>query len=174
MLQVGDRVPPATLQPVFGLPVEVHQGTNVVAFLRPLTGSLSRAAISRLTEAYPRFDAEGIQVVGVTQTDLTFARDFVPRYHVLFPIYVDENGSMFREWQINHDRGFVGTLRSLRPGTVQAMVDAVQLGRVASALPSSVLPAWFVARDGVVAYAHYASSIAESPDVEAIWNAATR
>jgi peroxiredoxin len=173
MLQVGDPAPEATLQPVFGLPVDLHRGTRVVVFLRPLTGSLARATIQRLIEAYPRFDAEGIQVIGVTRTDLEFARDFVPRYHVLFPIYVDESGSLTDAWKVAYDRAFLGTLKSLRPATVQAVVDAMQLGRVASALPSSLLPAYFVVRDGKVVYARYASSVAEAPDVEALWNAAS-
>lgn len=172
MLTVGDAAPGMKLHPVFGLPVDLSHGTTVVAFLRPLTGCTARVQITTLTEAFPRFDAEAIRVVGVTRTDLTYARDFVPRYHVLFPIYVDETGEVFRAFQVGADKGLAKTLTTL-PTRLGTAVEALKLGRTWNVLPSSDLPAWFVVRDGRVAYASYGSSAMDQPDIEELWRAAT-
>lgn len=173
MLQVGDSAPELDLHPVFGLPVHLSQGTVVTAYLRPLGGSTARLTIARLTEALARFDAEGYKMVGITRTDLTFARDYVPRHHVLFPIVVDETGSLGEALGVQIDRGYVKTTLGLRPSLIRNGSEAFALGRQWSGLPSTTLPAWFVTRDGRVRYAHYAKSILEQPDVEALWKAAT-
>lgn len=174
MLTVGDPSPGMKLHPVFGLPVDLSHGTSVVAFLRPLTGCTARVQITTLIEAFPRFDAEAIRVVGVTRTDLTFARDFVPRNHVLIPIYVDETGEVFRAFQVEQDKGFVKSLAAFRPNTASAAVEALKRGRSWNVLPSADLPAWFVVRDGRVAYASYGTSVMDQPDIEELWRAATR
>lgn len=173
MLNVGDSAPPFTLQPVFGLPVALHEGTTVIAFLRPLTGSTARTAIETLTEAWPRLDAEGIKLLAVTRTDLTFARDFVPRHHVLFPVYVDESGEVCRAYGVQSDKGLVKTLLGLRPRHLSALSVAVGNGRQLDTLPSSDLPAYVVVRDGRVVYASYGSSALDQPEIEELWRAAT-
>lgn len=173
MFQVGDASPELTLSPVFGLPVKLHQGVSIVCFMRPLSGSTARSTIQVLTEAWPRFDAEGFKLVGVTRTDLTFARDFVPRHHVLFPIVVDERGELFAQFGVGKDTGFLKTAMSLRPRHYQALSEAFALGRQANALPGSDLPAFFVVRDGRFVYASYGASALEQPQVEELWRAAT-
>lgn len=173
MLRPGDAAPMFTLQPVMGLPVKLEGHVTVVCFLRPLEGSVSRTAIATLQEAWSRFDAEGIQLVGITRTDLTFGRDFVPRYHVLFPIVIDETGEYSQAYDIPCDKGFMGTLKGLRPEAVRTFVGSLEHGRGAPRLPSTILPAEFViGRDGAVRYAHYATSVLDQPDIEALWNAA--
>lgn len=173
MLQVGDQAPALELHPVFGLPVHTAQGTLVVAILRPLSGSTARLTIARLTEALPRFDTEGFRIVGITRTDLTLARDFVPRNHVLFPIVDDESGTVQAAFGVETDKGFVKSALGLRPSLLQSASEALGLGRAWNELPSATLPAWFVLRDGKVVYAHYARSVLEQPDIEALWKAAT-
>ena len=173
MLQVGDPAPALELHPVFGLPVHTAQGTLVVAILRPLSGSTARLTIARLTEALPRFDAEGFRMVGITRTDLTLARDFVPRNHVLFPIVVDDGGAIQAAFGVQSDKGFLKSALALRPGLLQSASEALALGRVWNELPATLLPAWFVLRDGRVQYAQYARTVLEQPDVEALWKAAT-
>lgn len=173
MLSVGDPAPAFTLQPVFGLPVALHEGTTVVAFLRPLTGSTARAVIDVLTEAWPRLDAEGIKLIGITHTDLTFARDFVPRHHVLFPIYVDESGEVARAYEVPSDKGLLKTLSGLRPRHFATLGDLLARGRQVDGLPSSDLPAYIVVRDGRIAYASYGATALDQPEIEELWRAAT-
>lgn len=171
MFQVGDAAPELTLAPVFGLPVKLSVGVNIVCFMRPLSGSTARSTIHVLTEAWPRFDAEGFKLAGITRTDLTFARDYVPRNHVLFPIVVDERGELFTQFGVKKDTGFLKTAMGFRPRHYQALQDAVALGRQTNVLPGSDLPAFFVVRDGRFTYAHYGSSALDLPQVEELWRA---
>lgn len=172
MFQVGDKVPQFTFSLISGLPVDMRRQTTVLAFLRPVTGSQPRVAVARLQEAWSRFDAAGVVVVGLTRTDLEFARDFVPRYHVLFPMVCDVEGEYFDAYDVAHDRGYMGTLKGLRPGNLRSAVDALSLGRAGAQLPSDQLPAFFVvAADGTARYVRYATAITEQPDIEALWAA---
>lgn len=172
MFRVGDHAPQTTFNLIAGLPVDMRRQTTVLAFLRPITGCQSRVAVNLLQEAWSRFDAAGISVVGLTQADLEFARDFVPRYHVLFPMVCDESGTWFEAYGTTRDRGYLGSLKAFRPSQLRAAVDALNLGRAGPQLPSTQLPAFFViAADGTVKYARYGTSITEQPDIEALWAA---
>ncbi len=172
MFQVGERAPQFTLNLVSGLPVDMKRQATVLAFLRPVTGCQSRVAVNLLQEAWGRFDAAGMSVVGLTQAPLEFARDFVPRYHVLFPMVCDESGEFFEAYGTTRDTGYMGTLKSLRPSSVRLAFEALNLGRAGPQLPSTQLPAFFViATDGTVKYARYGTSITEQPDIEALWAA---
>lgn len=173
MLQVGEKAPQSVLHPIMGLPVDMKRQTTVLVFLRPVTGSQPRRAVALLQEAWPRFDAAGVAMVALTQADLTFTRDFVPRYHVLYPLVCDTTGDTFRAYDVQRDRGFMGSLTSLRPDSLRTAVAALELGRDWTTLPSDQLPAFFVvARDGTVKYARYGRSVTEQPDIEALWAAA--
>jgi peroxiredoxin len=172
MFQVGDRAPLFTFPLISGLPVDMRRQTTVLAFLRPLTGSQPRVAVNKLQEAWPRFDAAGMSVVGLTRTSLEFARDFVPRYHVLFPMVCDTAGEYFDAYQVARDKGYLGTLKGMRPAALRTAVENLNLGRSGPQLPSDTLPAFFVvATDGTVKYARYATAITEQPDIEALWAA---
>lgn len=173
MLRPGDVAPQWTLHPIMGLPVDMTRAPTVLLFVRPLEGSSPRVTVNRLQEAWPRFFADGIQVAAITRCDLTFARDFFPRYHVLFPLVVDETGEYFQSYDVGSDRGFVGTLKGLGPSAFRTLRAGLRLGRARWGMPSAQLPAEFVvAPDGTVRYAHYATSVLEQPDIEALWNAA--
>ena len=172
MFQVGDRAPQYTFNLISGLPVDMRRQATVLAFLRPVTGCQARVAVNLLQEAWSRFDAAGMSVVGLTQCSLEFARDFVPRYHVLFPMVCDETGEYFEAYGTGRDSGYLGTLKALRPSSPRAAIDALNLGRAGFQLPSTQLPAFFVvAADATVKYARYGTSITEQPDIEALWAA---
>lgn len=174
MFKQGDRAPLFRFHLISGLPVDMARQTTVLAFLRPITGSQSRIAVNRLQEAWPRFDAAGVQIVGITQVDLEFARDFVPRYHVLFPMVCDVPGEYFAAYQTQHDKGFLGTLKSLGPAALRSLSDGFNLGRAGANLPSGQLPATFVVgADGTVRYARYGTTVFEHPDIEALWAASS-
>lgn len=173
MFQPGDVAPQWVLNPIMGLPVDMKRASTVLVFLRPLVGGTSRVSVTRLQEAWPRFFADGIQLVTFTRTDLTFARDFFPRHHVLFPMVVDESGQYFDGYQVGTDRGFIGTLRGLGPTALRALRGSLEAGRAGWGMPSTQLPAEFVVgADGRVRYAHYATSVLDQPDLEALWTAA--
>lgn len=180
-LSVGDAAPAIDARPLFGLPVRTPGAAGgrqalAVVFLRALGGGNARSAVRALNASYARFDAAGVQVVGISRTDLVVARDFVPRYHVLFPIVADTDGALSAAWGIGRDRGlvrsFVGLAR--RPAALGNALAAAWEGR---SPPEHVdqLPAEFVVGlDGAVRYARYGTTVWDQPDIEALWEASTR
>lgn len=174
MLQVGDVAPAFRVQPVFGLPVQTGGRPLVVAFVRPLEGSIARAALHALQAAFPRFDAEGIGVVAFTRCDLTLARDWVPRHHLLLPLVIDDEGRWFDAYGVHRDRALLRSIAGLRPSGLVAAGRALGEGRNWPAGGGDQLPAEFVVgADGRIRYAHYGRSVLDQPDVEALWAAAT-
>ncbi|MFN7142193.1 MAG: AhpC/TSA family protein [Myxococcota bacterium] len=170
MLSVGDLAPPFHVQPVFGLPVTTGGRPLAVLFLRSLSGSLARAAIAEATKALPRLHAAGGQMVGFTRCDLTLARDFVPRNHVLFPIVVEPDDARFEAWGVGRDKALARSAASLlAPASLRTLSTALPLGRARPESGWDRLGAQFlVGPDGRVRYARYARTIFNLPDVEGL------
>ncbi len=169
MLRNGDHAPPFRVQPVFGLPVQTGGRPLVVLFLRSLSGGLARAAIAEAERVLPRLDAAGIGMVAFTRCDLTLARDFVPRQHVLFPIVVEPDSTRFEAWGVGRDRGLARSLVGLRPATVRSALSSLGLGRGRPDGGVDQLPAEFVVgADGRIRHARYGRTIFDLPDVEAL------
>jgi peroxiredoxin len=178
-LSVGDVAPPLDVRPIFGLPVRTPGAAGgraplVVVFLRSLGGGNARAAVRALNAAFPRFDTDGIGVVGITRTELEVARDFVPRHHVLFPVVADLDGAIGAAYGIGRDRGLVRSALGLltTPAAVATAASAAWEGRSAPEHVDRLPAAFVVGRDGTVRYARYARTIWEQPDIEALWDAA--
>lgn len=174
MLQVGDEAPAFRVQPVFGLPVQTGGRPLVVTFVRPLEGGMARAALKALQDAFPRFDGAGIGVVAFTRCDLTLARDWVPRNHLLLPLVVDDEGRWFDAYGVGRDKGLLRSIGGLRPSTLVAAGRALGEGRSRPTGGGDQLPAEFVVgADGRVRYARYGRTVLDQPDVEALWAAAS-
>lgn len=172
MLQVGDLAPPLRVQPVFGMPVKTGGRPLVVCFVRSLSGGFARAAIARLEAAWARFDAAGVGVVVLTRCDLTLARDYVPREHLLVPVAVDPTGAVFDAWGVGRDRGLAGTLRGLRPSHLRGLGEALSHGRARPDGGLDLLPADFVVgADQRLRYVKFGRTLFDLPDIEALWEA---
>ncbi|MDP2305234.1 MAG: hypothetical protein Q8P18_04325 [Pseudomonadota bacterium] len=169
MLGPGDPAPAFRVQPIFGLPVHTGGRPLVVLFLRSLSGGLARAAITEAEKALLRLDTAGVGMVAFTRCDLTLARDYVPRQHVLFPIVVEPDNARFDAWGVGRDRGLVRSLLGLRPDTVRTALASLGLARGRPEGGADQLPAEFVVgADGTILYARYGRTIFDLPDVEAL------
>ncbi len=174
MLQVGDTAPTLTLRPIFGLTQPVPPGAGgaplVLCFVRPLASAFSRAAMAAIQERYADFDRAGVPLYVITRTDLTQARDFVPRYHVLAPVVVDQDGSLHDRFGVGVDRGLGRSLAGLAsPATLRSALDALQHGHGKPHPLITQLGAQFVvAPDGRLAMASYDRTIFDLPDLDAL------
>lgn len=174
MLRPGDAAPPFVARPIFGLeqPVPPPPGSRplVLCFVRDLASPFSRAAMSAIQARYADFDREGFPLLVITATDLTQARDFGPRFHVLAPMVVDQDGSLHERYQVPRDKALWGTLRRLaRPEGLRAALDALQHGHGKPHRNVDRLSASFViGADGRVTMASYATSITDLPDLDAL------
>lgn len=173
-LQVGDIAPAFTASPIFGLPQAVPPapGGRAVAlcFVRPLASPFTRAAMAAVQARYADFDRLGVPLYVLTQTDLTEARDFVPRHHVLAPVVVDGDGSLRDRYRVGRDGGLARSLTSLAsPAALRRALDALQHGHGRPHSQVTQLGAEFlVAPDGRLAHAHYGRTIFDLPDLDAL------
>lgn len=176
MLQVGEDAPRFSAQPVFGLHVELEKQTSryplVICFL-PHTGSpFCREAMAKLQAAYASFDVNGIQVLVVTPASMDVANDYVPRYHILFPVVCDPQFELFGLYDVPKG-GASGALKSLRPDKLVQNLRAFRRGLGPVEGVETQLPAFFVvAPGGKLAYAKYGTAISDQPDVDALLEAA--
>lgn len=174
MVKVGDVAPAFDAQPLFGLPVTVPPAAGerpmVLCFVRDFASPFARASMAAIQSRYADFDRQGIPLVVLTRTDLTRARDFVPRMHVLARVVVDVDGGIFERYGLQNDRMLTGTLTSLlRPGGLSALGAALGHGQGPWHEGLTLLPASFViGADGRVAMARYERSITASPDLDAL------
>ena len=120
MLKEGDTAPAFSARPIFGYPVEIPQGLTdgpiVLCFVPFLGSPFARRTLAMLQERYADFDRRGIRIVAITQTDLTAARDFVPRFHLLYPLITDPDGTLQSLFAIQEDRYMLSSLRSVMGG----------------------------------------------------------
>ena len=174
MLRPGDVAPSFVARPVFGLEVPVPPPADgrpvVLCFVRNLASPFTRAAMAAIQARYGDFDREGFQVVVITRTDITQTRDFVPRYHVLAPVVVDQDGSLHERYQVGADRSLSGTARALLdPQALGRVFDALQHGHGRPHKDIAQLAAEFVVGpDGRIAFAHYATAVTDQPDLDAL------
>jgi len=139
----------------------------VLCFVRSLSNPLTREALAILQRHWPRFDVEGVTVAAVTDSALSVAQDFVPRYHVLFPVICDPEHELFSAFEVGGDEALVGTVRALAQGGVRNAVRALRHGHGPLERKQLKLPAEFVvAPDGRLLYSRYGRSMTDVPDVD--------
>lgn len=173
----GTAAPALAGQPVFGVPFDLHRsrlrGAVFVSFWAPLSSRGTLASLAALTALWPQVDAEAGGMVAVTRSPLESARDFVPRHHVLFPVLVDEEGSLFRDWKVARATGFSSKMRTARPAFVKRALSVFRNGQALPEANEDQLPAAFVvSASGEIAYAWYGKGVDDVVDAEGLWAAA--
>lgn len=173
----GARAPALSGQPVFGVPFDLHRsrarGAVLVSFWAPLSSRGTLASLAALTAVWPQVDAEAGGMVAVTRSPLETARDFVPRYHVLFPVLVDEQGAVFRDWKVPRATGLSSKLRTARPAFVKRALSVFRNGQALPEANEDQLPAAFVvSAGGEIVHAWYGKAIDDVVDAEGLWAAA--
>lgn len=172
MLCAGEVAPRFELQPVCGLPVRLPDpGARPLAlfFLRPFGCPFGRAAAARLQDGLPALDDRGLRVLAITPTPLAVLRDFVPRHHLLFPVYADERALIFDAFGV----GSGGGLTSLGPRALARMASAsLQRGLGALHGHNTRLTAdLLIDPNGRVLYASHGATIDAMPDLDAVMRA---
>ncbi|MSP56329.1 MAG: redoxin domain-containing protein [Myxococcales bacterium] len=166
VLSEGVPVPVAQLEPVSGLPVAFGKLPAVVVFLRDLHGTSARVAIGRFEVVRQKLGAAGIQAAIVTRTSLEYARDYVPRHHVLIPLVADVDGDIRKQFGLGTDPVYTGSLLALRPSTLRSWFEGWGLGRD-PAVPNGDLGGEFVVdRTGRVVYSRGFKGALDLPDID--------
>jgi len=176
VIEPGATAPALVGQPVFGLPFDLararRRGPVVVAFWGALSSPATLENLARLTEVWPRIDAQAGGVVAVTRSPLEAARDFVPRHHVLYPVLVDTTGAIAEAWGVGAAHGLDALRLRAQPALLRRAVSVLRNGQALPEAHADQLPAAFVVgADGVVRYAWRGRALRDRFDMEAVWGA---
>jgi len=169
MLQAGDSAPSFTARPIFGNSIAVPSGLAseplVLCFLPILGSPYARRTLSTLQERFADFDRKGIQIAAIAPARLSDAQDFVPRYHLLFPLVADEDGHLGELYKLREDRYFLSTVRSALKGG--ASLKGMKFGIGWLRGPLRQLGAQFVLdKHGTIQYVNYPRSLTEDVNIE--------
>lgn len=170
MLKVGQDAPAFTKRPVFGLPVQLPHArySTVLCFVRGLGSPWTRETLAQLQDRWSEFDVLGHQVVAVTDSPASIAQDFVPRYHVLFPVICDPEQELFRAYSVGGTVSLAGNLRGLA-GSARQGLRALRHGVGPLERNHLKLPASFcVSKDGHVTHASYGRAMTDVPEIDAL------
>jgi peroxiredoxin len=177
VLQIGDSAPTFSRLPVFGMPIDtqalLRHRTLAVVFFRYAGSAHTRRTALELHEVFAELDQNDVSLVGVTEGSGKTVRDFVPRYHLLYPVIHDEDEALYRAFQVEKDRGFLRTLLALRPSIVTNYARSLTSGHGALDGPLNRAPAAIVVAPGNrVAWTWYGRSALDLLDVGAMAKAA--
>jgi peroxiredoxin len=179
MLRIGQAAPKFCTRPVFGRDVDLEAWTRdkplAISFVQHTNSPMARRALTLLQTSARDFDLADINILAVTPTSILIARDFVPRFHVIFPLIADADRVLFDLFEVPR-AGRMQALRAFRPAMLVETARSLQEGFGPDPLTlegqETQLPAEFViAPGGEVVYAHCGAAITDMPDVEAILTA---
>ena len=170
MLNEGDGAPAFSIRPIFGhqicVPAEETAGLLVLTFVGSLASPFTRRWLAAFQDQFADFDRVGARVAAVAACAVEDAQDFVPRYHLLYPLAAEPEGTIAAQYAVQQDRML---LRSLRGGLLQNTRSALSFGVGWGGGSIRTLPAAFViAPAGDVRWSQYANSIADVPDIEGL------
>ncbi|MCP4810809.1 MAG: redoxin domain-containing protein [Proteobacteria bacterium] len=168
MLTAGQIAPTFEKRPVFGLPVSVPHTrySTVICFVRGLGSPLTREALSLLQDRWAEFDELGHRIVAITDSPASMAQDFVPRYHVLFPVICDPGQELFKLYEVGGHIELAGNLRGLA-GSARSAFRALRHGHGPLERNHLKLPAQFcVASDGRLTHARYGRAMTDVPEID--------
>jgi len=172
VLEVGAQSPVVAAQPVFGQALQVPDSSGrlvALFFLRYLGSSVCRLQVASIQAALGRFEMAGVRVAAFTRSGLRIARDQVPRYHVLFPMCCDPEGSIYEQFNVGRDRGFVQTAKSLLNGGAGTARRALQLGHgVFEGSEDQRSAAFLIDAEGKICWAWYGQSVLDCPNIESM------
>jgi peroxiredoxin len=175
--QLGECIPHFTRQPVFGEEIDTASVSRARAialvFLRHAGSAITRRTCMDLHLIVPELDLADVLLVALMEGDGEAVRDFVPRYHLKYPVVHDETGELFEAFSVGRDRMLRRTLLGLRPSMLRSYAEALQSGRGLNQGPIDRLGAALVVGvGGTVAWRWDAERTTDMLDVEQLRAAA--
>ena len=170
--KLNTQAPHLEVKPVFGAPLSITEDTQtqplVLVFVPSLGSAVARARLAQVQEWVAPFDLAGVRLFAFTRSSVRAAQDFVPRYHLRFPLVADPDGVFFSKYG-------VGALRprqvvsSLRPGAIKQGLQALRFGvGVPEKALFSPTAAFSIARGGMVKHVHVGANLWSSLPLETL------
>ncbi len=155
-MEQGQSVPAFVRQPVFGHPVKVPaasgeaRGAHLVVFTGHLVSQRARKLLQAMQARVREADSKGVTLVAITSASEDLASDYVPRYHVLFPLIVDPDGVLHQEWGVPRVDGVRRWTRALAGGSPDGWMEALTLGLGREAVDPWCPAAFLVSPEGAL------------------------
>lgn len=111
ILAAGDRVPEFTLPDQEGRDVSIADfaGKRVVLFFYPRASTPGCTLEAKaFRDRLPRFEAKGVQVVGISPDSPTAQKRFCDKYALDFPLLADEGGKVARLFGVWGEKSMFG------------------------------------------------------------------
>jgi peroxiredoxin len=170
--KLNTQAPSFDVKPVFGVPLSVSEDSQsqplVLVFVPSLGSAVARSLLAQVQEWVAPFDLAGVRLLAFTRSSARAAQDFVPRYHLRFPLVADPDGVFFSQYGVGvlRPKQFVS---SLRPGAIKEGLQALRFG---IGVPEKALfspPAAFsIAQGGVISHVHIGPNLWSSLPLETL------
>jgi peroxiredoxin len=151
MLQAGQQAPHFHRRPVFGLELDLGELTSqrplALVFVGSLGSEQGTGILMSLQSMCADFEREGVGLLAVSSSGLLLARDFVPRYHLLFPLIADPDGDLAKAYQVG-DAGIGHKLEGWSPAGLRSRLRLFQQGLGWQLDPRADRPAAFLVSPG--------------------------
>ena len=174
MLSVGDIAPQFASRSICGPFIDVEKLSAerplALCFLNHTNTSWCREGMAAIQASWNQFDLEGVHLAAVIPSELEVARDFVPRFHILFPVVADPDREIFERYQIP-SANRIERLRAMGPEQIREGMRIIRQGLGGFIDPQAIRPAEFVISEGKIAYAHYGDGVSSIPDIESLLGA---
>jgi peroxiredoxin len=166
------QAPHFEAKPIFGKALSIREHSQnkglVLVFLPSLGSPVARSCVSALQQRVAEFELADVGLYALTRSAAVAAQDFVPRYHLLFPLIADPEGRFFSLYGLG-SLGPKQALSSLRPKRLRAGLQGFRhgIGRPEKGLFCS--PAAFaIGRGGQITMAHVGYSLWEPLPLETL------
>ncbi|PKM45733.1 MAG: hypothetical protein CVV05_05595 [Gammaproteobacteria bacterium HGW-Gammaproteobacteria-1] len=163
-LTAGNRAPAFSLPGLDGRSVRLadFRGRKVLlVFFRYATCPFCTVRFARLVQETPRYAAQGLQLIGVFESDADYIREYLGRRGLPFPIIPDPEGTLYTLYGVK--RSLPGLLFGMfrLPTLLRALFDPdYRMARPDGSLTR--IPADFlIGPDQVIADAYYGSDIGD-------------
>ncbi len=163
-LQAGDIAPDFTMPDIDGKPIRLadFRGRKVMlVFFRYATCPFCTVRFVRLSQESARYSAEGIEIIGVFESNNDYIREYLSKRGLPFPIIPDPEGVLYKLYGVK--RSMPGLLFGMLrlPTLLRSLFDpAYRMAKPDGSLTR--IPADFlIGADQVIAEAYYGRDIGD-------------
>jgi thioredoxin-dependent peroxiredoxin len=173
-IQTGKTAPSFVVQDIFGneLALENYRGKKLwLQFFRNSACAICNLRVHQLSQLYPTWQKQGVEVIAVFESPLENIRRYVGRQHLPFPIVADPDGELYRLYDVEVSSEKVAKTMAMSE-TPQIIAEAQDAGFALTKEEGSNfnrIPAEFLINPDLTVYhAHYGQYIYDHLPFEAV------
>lgn len=164
ILKKGDTAPDFTMQDLNGKPIQLadFRGRKVLlVFFRYATCPFCTVRFVRLSQESARYNAEGIEIIGVFESESDYIREYLSKRGLPFPIISDPGGVLYELYGV--ERSMTGLLIGMLriPTLLRALFDPEYRLAVPDGSVSRIPADFLIGPDQIIVDAYYGKDIGD-------------